>query len=265
MHWKVMRAVAGFLSGLADDTNSMETAEQFHNIVKETLGDPDPYLKVKEEYTQMAEDMEPAIEKLSVSGGDDSLAAAVKLAIAGNIIDFGAGGVFDVETAIRGALDFPFAIDHFEAFKREIGKAKTVLYLGDNTGEIYFDKPLLKLLKGKEVTFVARGGPILNDATVDYAERAGLGAFATLTDSGLAVPGFPVERVRKEVRKLFDTADVVIAKGQANFESLHDNDRPSIFFLLKIKCDLVARMLEGVKCGDIVIMESGRLPIQEEL
>ena len=100
---------------------------------------------------------------------------------------------------------------------------------------------------------------------IEYAERAGLDKLAVLADSGLSVPGFPVDRVSKEVRKLFDTADVVISKGQANFESLHDNGRPNIFFLLKIKCDLVARMLEGTTCGDIVIMQSGRLPIREVL
>jgi damage-control phosphatase, subfamily I len=262
LHWKAMRAVADFLSRLPADSNSMETAEQFHNLVKEMLGDPDPYIKVKEEFTKKAEEMEPLIGEIAASDGDP-LATAVKLAIAGNIIDFGAGGVFDVVSAIRGALDFPFAVNHFEAFERELEKARTVLYLGDNTGEIYFDKPLLRLLSGKEVTFVARGGPVLNDATIEYAKRAGLDELATLTDSGITVAGFPVERVRKEVRELFGAADVVIAKGQANFESLHDNERPNIFFLLKIKCEVVARMLEGTKYGDIVIMQSRRLPIRE--
>lgn len=262
LHWETLRAVADFLSDWPADTSSTDTSERFHNLVKESLNDPDPYLKVKEEFTKKAEELEPLITELAASGGDP-LEAAVKLAIAGNIIDFGAGGVFDVESAVRGALDFQFAINHYESFKREIEKARTVLYLGDNTGEIYFDKPLLRLLKGKDITFVARGGPILNDATIEYAERAGLGELAKLTDTGQAVPCYPVGHARKEVAELFDTVDVVISKGQGNFESLHDSERANIFFLMKIKCDLVARMLEGTKCGDIVIMQSGSLPVRE--
>lgn len=260
LHWKAVRAVAEYLSGLGEGIPSMEAAENVHQRIKAALGDPDPYKKVKEEFSAAAERMEPMIEEIAATGGDP-LMTAVKVAIAGNIIDFGTGGEFDVGTAIRDALEFPFAVNHFDAFKEAVGRARTVFFIGDNTGEIYFDKPLLRLLAGKKITFAVRGGPILNDATIEYALRAGLDKFAALIDTGISVPGFPLDRVRPEAREEFEAADIVISKGQANFETLHMVLRPSLFFLLKIKCNLVTRMIQGTKCGDIVIMESGRVPL----
>lgn len=262
LRWDAVRAVAGYLAGFSPDTDPMEVAEHVHRLIREALGDPDPYKKVKEEYTAIAERMEPLIRELAASGADP-LMAAVKIAIAGNVIDFGAGGSFDVEGAIRGALDFSFAVNHYDAFRPAFEKAKTVLYIGDNTGEIYFDKPLLRLLEGREVTFAVRGGPILNDATIEYARRAGLEMFARLADTGVQSPGFSVGRVRPELHALFYAVDLVISKGQANFESLHNEKRPGLFFLLKTKCELVARLLR-VRYGDILLIENGRVPLIEE-
>jgi damage-control phosphatase, subfamily I len=262
LQWKAVCKLADFLSRLPAEADPTRTAEDIHRVIREALGDPDPYKKVKEEYTEKAEAMLPLIDTLAASGAD-SLLTAVRIAIAGNIIDFGAGGAFDVESAIRGALDCRFAIDHYAAFRAAFERAKTVLYIGDNTGEIYFDIPLLRLLGGREVTFVTRGGPVLNDATIEYARRAGLDRYARLADTGSQSPGFPVERVRPEVRELFNSVDLVIAKGQANFESLHAAARPGLFMLLKTKCNLVARVLQ-VEFGDILLIESGRVVLNED-
>ncbi|MFH1537448.1 MAG: ARMT1-like domain-containing protein [bacterium] len=251
LHWEAARAVAEFLAGVSSGMDSMRVAEEVHQRIKDALGDPDPYRKVKDEYTEIAERMEPMIEKLA-STGEDPLMSAVKIAIAGNVIDFGAGSDFDVEGAVRSALDYEFAINHYDDFKSAVERADTVLYLGDNTGELYFDKPLLRLLEGKDVTFVVRGGPILNDATMEYAERAGLDRHAKLLDTGVTSPGFPPERVREEARALFESADLIISKGQANFESLSGGENPRLFFLMKVKCHLVARVL-GVRLGDILL------------
>jgi len=261
LHWKTVRAVAKYLSGISPGQNSILVSERVHEIIKESLGDPDPYLSVKEEFTAAAEGMEPQIEKIAAEGGDPLL-SAVKLAIAGNIIDFGAGGTFDVETAIRGAMHFSPAIDHFNEFRSTLDSSRTVLYIGDNTGELYFDKPLLRLLGDRDVTFVVRGGPSLNDATIDYARRAGIDKIVRVEDTGLASMGFPLDRIRPEVHELFQSADMVIAKGQANFESLHDTEKPGLFFLMKVKCELVAGIL-GANFGDIVVIESGRVPMND--
>jgi len=260
-HWDAVRAVASYIMDINPGDDSIDFAERMHNRIKEALGSDDPYRKVKEEYTEMAEGIEGLIESVAAAGGD-SLLSAVKVAIAGNVIDFGAGGSFDVESAISGALEYEFAIDHYDAFKAAFARAESVLYIGDNTGEIYFDKPLLRLLKGKEVTFVARDSPVLNDATIEYAERAGLSEFARLTDTGVSAPGFPPKRVRPEVRAKFESVDMVISKGQGNFESLCDHVRPDMFFLMKTKCELVSRLL-GTNLGDIVLMESGRVNLNE--
>ncbi|HOC93974.1 MAG TPA: ARMT1-like domain-containing protein [bacterium] len=262
--WEAARAVAALLTKVSPDDESMLVAEEIHKAIKEALGNPDPYYNVKEEYTGIAEGLLPRIEEMARAGADPLLSAA-KLAIAGNIIDFGAGTNFNVEAAVRGALEAPFAIDHLERLREALASARSVLYLGDNTGEIYFDRPMLRLIKfgGSEITFVTRGAPILNDATIEYARRARIDEFASLADTGAMSPGFPPGRVRPEVFSLFETADVVVSKGQANFETLCHIKRPGLFFLLKIKCEIVARMIGGGKLGDVLLMEAGRFPLLE--
>jgi len=262
LQWETVHAVADYLTRIDSSNDSMMVAETVHQMIKDTLGNPDPYFDVKEEYTEIAERMESLIGELA-SQGDDPLLTAIKIAIAGNIIDFGAGSGFDVEKAIRGSLDFALAVNHYEAFRETLDKAGTILYLCDNTGEIYFDKPLLKLLAGRDVTICVRGGPILNDATREYAERAGLHEFGTLIDTGILSPGFPIDRVQAGARDLFYGSDMVISKGQANFETLNNVVRPGFFLLMKVKCDLVARIL-GTRYGDIVLMESGRIPMNDD-
>ncbi len=262
LHWNAVRAVAEYLKDVPAGTDSIMAAENVHRRIRDAVGDPDPYLKVKEEFTAMAEKMEPQIDEMA-RRGSDPLLAAVKTAIAGNIIDFGAAADFDLAASVRDAMNFDVAVNHYDALKESLEKAATVLYLADNTGEIYFDKPLLRLLRDKAVTFVVRGAPSLNDATMEYAERAGIGRLAKLADTGIQSMGFPLERIAPEIRDLFFSADVVVSKGQANFESLFDAVRTSLFFLMKVKCDLVARML-GAHFGDICIMESGRISLNEE-
>lgn len=261
LHWKAVRAVAAYLNEVPEDIDSILVAENVHRIIRESLGNPDPYRTVKEEFTEIAEKMEPRISEMAGQGGDPLL-AAVKTAIAGNIIDFGAAADFDLEASVRDAMSFDVAIDHYEALREALDSAENILYLADNTGEIYFDKPLLKMLADRDVTFVVRGAPSLNDATMEYAERAGIGNFAKLTHTGFQSMGFPLERIAPGIRDAFFKADTVIAKGQANFESLHGAGRDNLFFLMKVKCDLVARML-AAKAGDICIMESSRLTLKD--
>lgn len=254
VHWKTVQAVCKYIAETPMDKNSILAAEEIHALLRETLDNIDPYLKVKEKFTAIAENAEPLIESLA-AGGPDLLLAAVKMAIAGNIIDFGAGVTFDVDAAVRNALNFEFAVDHFKQFADRLSTAENILYIGDNTGELYFDKPLLKLLSGKNVTFAVRGGPCLNDATREYALRAGIDKLATIIDTEIATVGYPLERIGQEAVGAFNNADMIIAKGQGNFESLHGVKRPGLFFLMKVKCGLVAKML-GANEGDIIIMES---------
>jgi len=256
LHWKAMRAAAEYLLDLTPEHDGIEASEELHQRIKRALGDPDPYIKVKEQFTRIAEEVTARIEELALQG-DDPLVAAVKLAIAGNIIDFGADTAHALCNGIDTALDVNFDIENIDSFSAAFEKSKTILFIGDNTGEVYFEKPLLRLMQGKEVTYVVRGGPILNDVTMDYALRAGLDKLARLTDTGLSAPGFPMERVRSDVRAMFDAAEMVIAKGMGNFESLLDVKRPRVFCLLKAKCDLVASMLQ-VRHGAVLLLECGR-------
>ncbi len=264
-HWRVMRAMSAFISEIDPSINCMVVAEAAHQVIRDALRDPDPYLAVKEQYSALCEQLEPEIASVVASTPGDPLYTAIKVAIAGNIIDFGASESFDLNRNISAIIDEPFSIDHFTAFRSAISSACNIVYLGDNTGEIYFDKPLLSMLcEDHKITFITRGGPIINDVTPEYALRAGIDRFATITDSGIPSPGFPLDRVSPHARRLFDEADIVISKGQGNIEALHDCKRPNLFFLMKVKCELIAKML-GAPFNSMILAESASLDFDESV
>ena len=157
----------------------------------------------------------------------------------------------------------PFAIDHRAAFFERLASARTVLVLADNAGEIVFDKLLLERLEGRRLVFCVRGAPILNDATPQDARAAGVHHLAEIMDSGLACAGVPLARMAPDFLDLFRNADIIISKGQANFESLSDQFRENLFFLFTTKCQLVGRRT-GTRIGDIMIIQSSRLTLTED-
>ena len=227
-----------------------EIARKVHRIVREITKNDDPYKKVKDEYNRKALKMYPGLKR-KVARSKDRLLTATKLAIAGNIIDFGPGYKFDLEKTIKDVLAQDFAIDHFNQFRKALNKSKKIIYLGDNTGEIVFDRILLEELKGKEITFVVKGGPIINDATVEDAKFACIDKIAKIGRVSNGMPGTGPDRNSKEFVKQLKNAEVVISKGQGNYEALSEVDA-NIFSLLKVKCPAIARDI-GVKIGDIVV------------
>jgi uncharacterized protein with ATP-grasp and redox domains len=195
-----------------------------------------------------------------VQDSSDPFQTAVRLAIAGNIIDFALGpGLKEqlVQDTIEDTLDRPFAVDHLEAFRQAAGRATTILYLADNAGEIVLDRLLLEQLPSGKVVFAVRGSPVINDATREDAELAGLGDLATLIDNGSDYPGTVLKSCSGEFQKHFRRADLVIAKGQGNYETLSAEDA-RVFFLLKVKCPIIARDI-GCQEGEIVV-KSGLEP-----
>ncbi len=227
-----------------------QIARKVHRIVREVTKNNDPYKKVKDRYNRKALKMYPSLKR-TVAKSKDRLLTATKLAIAGNIIDFGPGSKFDLEKTIEDVLAQDFAIDHFNQFRKALNISKKILYLGDNAGEIVFDRILLEELKGKEITFVVKGGPIINDATVEDARFVGIDKIAKIEVVSNGDPDTgPARRSKEFINKLKD-ADLVISKGQGNYEALSEVDA-DIFFLLKVKCPLIARDI-GAKVGDTVI------------
>jgi len=139
--------------------------------------------------------------------------------------------------------------------KQRLSEARSVLYIGDNAGETVFDRPLLKVLTGKDVVYAAKEGPIINDATVPDAALAGVHLDARLMSSGASTPGTILEECSVPFREVFGAADVIIAKGQANFETLTEvRPEGDIFMLFTVKCPVAADHL-GASMGDLVAMQ----------
>jgi len=232
-----------------------EMAAAIHGRVRAETGIEDPYQAAKREATAQALARLPALREI-VRAAADPLATAVRIAIAGNIIDLGVSEHFDLDATLERVLVEPFAIDALSALRTALEATGSVLYLGDNAGETVFDRVLIESLVhgGHAVTYVVKAAPIINDATRADALEAGLGAFAEIIDNGTAAPGTLLSQGSAAFRERFERAPLILAKGQANYESLSDVRAP-IFFLLQAKCSVIADDL-GVQPGAIILKGS---------
>ena len=217
---------------------------------------PNLYNQFMETYS--GPDKEQADEEKIVDESENPLVTALKFSIAGNIIDYGALADFDVKKTLGESLNKPFGIWHFKKFYNALEHAENIIYLGDNAGEIVFDRLLIETI-AKRVTFVVRGGPIINDVLMEDAKMVGITDLADVVSNSVAVPGTIVQEWPEELRKKFYNADLIISKGQGNFESLSETDG-NIFFLFMIKCDMVARhggqvfrTNEKLRVGDFIL------------
>ena len=226
-------------------------ARTVYGIVNKHVGGEDSYGKVKQKSNDMALELYPKLKKM-VGQGSDELLNAVRLAVTGNVIDYGVPHTFDVEKEIEECLDKEFFIFDYYEFKDLVLKAQNILYILDNAGEIVFDKVLIETIP-KDVVCAVRGKPIINDVTMDDAKYVGLEKAAKVISSGSDIPGTLPEECTDEFRKYYDKADLVISKGQGNYETLADEKKP-IFFIFKAKCKVVADHL-GCKVGDMILWE----------
>jgi uncharacterized protein with ATP-grasp and redox domains len=182
-------------------------------------------------------------EKLDASA--DGLGAAIRLALAGNVIDFGVSANLlesEVQSAIDESLTVPLDAQVLEAFRDRTTNAKDILYLADNAGEIVFDRLLIEQLPREKVTLVVKGAPVINDATIEDAQIAGLTDIVNVIDNGSDAPGTILESCSEDFRNRFNRADLVIAKGQGNYETINDTEKDT-FFILRAKCPVIARHL----------------------
>jgi uncharacterized protein with ATP-grasp and redox domains len=215
-------------------------------IIQRHTGVDDPYLEAKQRSNEFALSLlERCRSHLATS--TDPLATAIRLAAAGNIIDFGIHGAVSVgldwvETSIAHALEAPLDPVVLERFRERAANARRILYLADNAGELAFDRLLIEQLPKGAVTVAVKGGPILNDALLEDAQAVGIGEVAAIIDNGAQIPGTWLPDCSPEFREHFAAADVVISKGQGNFETLSDTTR-EVFFLLKVKCPMVSQHL----------------------
>lgn len=250
---RIMDRAAVTLTRRTEYATAPAMAEAMHSIVREETGDDDPYRGVKDRDLEAALGLEPMLWDYAATGSDP-LRTALKIAATGNVMDSAIYSNLDIGGCVTAELDRPFARCDLDALAADLESARTVLVVGDNAGEAVFDKILLARLGERgHVTYAVRGRPIINDATLQDARTAGVDAHATLMSSGCPAPGTVLEWCTEEFLDLFWGADVVIAKGQGNFESLSAVDRP-VYFLLKAKCAMVAGNL-GAGVGDYVFMK----------
>ncbi len=222
--------------------------------VQSLTGERDPFREIKKISNRKAEEIlnHLNVEKFLSSG--DRLKNALKLSAAGNLLDFAILSEEEAFKKITELLKKEFAVDDYESFKKDLKTSERIMVLGDNAGEIVFDKVLVKELKrmGKEVVYVVKGGPILNDATMEDAKEVSMTALCKVIDNGNDRVGTVLKFASEEFLKEWEKTDLVISKGQANFESLSGYREKTIYFLLTAKCGPVAKETGAKNVGDLV-------------
>ena len=253
IHEKVVREVLRLAADLDMSHSPPAIGQQIHRLIREMVGKDDPYRKIKNHFNKIALKLYPELRKQIVSS-DNRLETAIRLAIAGNIIDFGVDGSVnesDLNKAISDSLTADFDSRQVQSFQDAIEQAEEILYLVDNAGEIVFDRLLIEQLPYEKVTVVVKAMPVINDATMEDAVVAGLPRIVEVIDNGSDGPGTILESCSSVFRSRFSTADLAIAKGQGNYETLSDVDK-NIFFILKAKCPVIARDL-GCEVGEMIL------------
>jgi uncharacterized protein with ATP-grasp and redox domains len=226
-------------------------ADFAHRFTRQETGVADPFREAKQRATQEALALYPHLNQL-VKDSNNPFETAVRLAIAGNILDLALLKNIDLEENIDQALREPLAIDHTAGLRQAIEQAEWVLYLADNAGETVFDRLLIEQIAPKPVKYVVKGGPASNDVTLQDAVEAGLDQVAEIVTTGYDSVGIVLDHSSPEFLNLFQTAPVIILKGMGNFESLNQTDE-RMFFLLQAKCDAIANFLNVAKKGNVVL------------
>lgn len=228
------------------------TTTLINRLLREEIGS-DPYQRIKDTYNRISLERLPAMRQMAQES-PDRLEGSARIAIAGNVIDFGIYESVDVDLSLTESFRLELQQDEYRTFARAVAGAHRILYLCDNAGEIVFDRVLLETLKeaGKVLTAVVKGVPVINDATLRDARAAGLHECATVIDNGNDGVGTLLEACSPQFLEAYRAADMIISKGQANYETLVQTGDTRIFFLFKVKCPVVASLLDRDH-GDIVL------------
>jgi uncharacterized protein with ATP-grasp and redox domains len=255
---EILYSLMDTIKGL--DTGKSPCFNSTHTILKtyDLSGCKDPFIGEKKESNKKAMELLKVFEH-SINYSD--LHSLFVLSSAGNIIDSGIMFDYDIEKTMAETLQSRFSIDHFGIFRSKLKNAVSILYIGDNCGEIVFDMPAVRFLSelGKDVYYAVKSAPILNDALKEDAEFAGINRYATIIETGSGFLGVNPDDSSGEFMELLNGADLVISKGQANFESLDEYPaiENRIFFILKIKCESIADVIPGSRYGDSVFYTVG--------
>jgi len=247
-HQKVFRDVLAIMQDTDMSKPPAYTTTFIHRTIREGI-DRDPFEKIKKEFNAIALSLYPGLRD-RVKASPDPLWTASRLAIAGNIIDFGIFTSIDIEKSIEQSLRAKIAVDDYTSFREDLMATDEILYLLDNAGEIVFDKLMIEELReaGKHVTAVVKGSAVLNDVTRDDAVQVGLDAVCEIIDNGSDAIGTILPWTSPVFRERFEKADLIISKGQGNFETLFATEKRT-YFLFQSKCDVVSQELGLSPCS----------------
>ncbi len=237
----LLRKILALLSDIDFRLTPPEIARHIHSIIRSYSHKTDPFQANRREQNRIALNLLPGL-RTHLQHASDPWVEAVKLSIAGNAIDLGVYQRLsrnEIENSILTVLDQSLETGKAEQLKTAVDKAKSVLYLGDNAGEIVFDMLLIEQIPLDKVCFVVRGGPALNDVLLEDAQAVGLTDLVEVIDNGSDIPGTVLDECSEAFCRRFEAADLVIAKGQGNYETLSDEDK-NIYFLFKVKCPVIA-------------------------
>ncbi len=255
---RVMLRSAEVLAHITLRQTPPEAAAILYPAISELVGKEDLYAAKKRESNLRAQEFLDFVRS-KIAASTDPIDAALRAAVAGNVIDFATEVLFDIEEEIAKIFEAPFAIDHKERFKECLSGARHLLVIGDNVGEHVFDKVMIDVLRSYyelDVTYFVRGKPIINDVTMADAKAIRLDEVCKVVDSGVDTPGFILERANEKAKEIYHSADLILAKGMGNFECMESMRDSRIYFLFKVKCSVVANRV-GKKIGDLIMGESG--------
>jgi len=246
---QILDHVGDMIKSIPMENTPPEVGDIFYRKISEITGNKDPYKDIKKKNIEEALELYPMLKEI-VEKSDDRLLTAIRIAIAGNVIDLGVNKKFNIKEDIKTILKQDFAILNYDEFKDHLQKAKSILYLGDNAGESVFDRLLIEELN-KPVVYAVREIPVINDCVIEDAIASGLDQVAKIISSGSTAPATILDLCNLEFLDNFENADLVISKGQGNYEGLSGVNR-SVFFMLKAKCKVIANDI-GVNEDDIVL------------
>lgn len=247
---KILDLTGELIPNIPMEASPPEIAKIVYDEIKKMTGNLDAYKDIKLHNIKKAQELVPHMREI-IKNNPNPLFEAARMAIAGNVIDFGIYDSVDIEKEILHSVEQELTINDFDCFVEKLQSANNIFYIGDNSGEAVFDKLFIEQIK-KPVNFVVRGEPILNDITAAEAKIIGIDQIATIISSGTSAPGNVISDCSEEFLEMLQEADLVISKGQGNYEALSGTDYP-IFFLLKAKCHVIAKDI-GVPVNSLLLM-----------
>jgi len=243
-----------YIASVDHDKEAPEIAGEIQQTIREALQNSDPY---KDQKRENNDDMLSQYDTFRdiVRSSSDPFQSALRIALGGNIIDFGPNHQFNVMETLSSAMKAKLAIDQSSQLKEDIRNARQILYLGDNAGEIVLDKLFLETIDHPNVYFAVRGDPVLNDVTREEAKYVGMDQMAKIISNGDNTPSTVFHRVSREFKDIYHQSDLVIAKGMGNLEGLLNEPRDDLYFLLMIKCERIGNLI-GVEKGRFVVRKN---------